>query len=102
MMGSGKYSFGITCHGFCVRKRKNIEVCQISKCFLFPWWDDFKTRKASELPVPGLNGGEERFALTVLVSADYANLIKSKTITHLGLQHCKHHHLNNNWAFAPS
>lgn len=88
-------------------KGRILKYAKSPNAFSFPagkssGWDDFKTRRASELPVPGLNRGEWRFALTVLVSADYANLIKTKTITHLGLQHCKHHHLNNNWALAPS
>ena len=87
-------------------KGRILKYARSPNAFSFPvgkssGWDDF-TRRASELPVPGLNWGEWRFALTVLVSADYANLIKTKPTTHLGLQHCKHHHLNNNWTLAPS
>lgn len=44
-------------------------------------------KESLRVSVSGLNRGEWGFVLTVLASADYANLIKTKTITHLRLHH---------------
>lgn len=67
----------------CAKSPNALSFSAVKPCCM-GWLLDKESLRVS---VSGLNRGEWGFVLTVLASADYANLIKTKTIVHLRLHH---------------